>query len=426
MEPILAHTAPVKEATGSPALMRRLNAGRILRELRTAGPSSRADLTRVTGLSKPTVNGVVEDLRLAGYVEPVDGPAGAPQRTGRPAQLYAFRADFGYVLGIDIGADKLMLLLADASGEVVARERRTVRAMAARGPQAMLDQVARIAPALLDRAGVRAERLLAVVTGTPGVVSADGVVTTVPQLRNWEGVPLRARLQEIFACPVHVDREVHLSLLAEQWHGVAVDLDEALYVQIGMGVGAALLINGQIVRGADGGAGEIGSMPLSGNAAPPPAPGSFGPFELATGGVGIALRAQAAAATPGGARLLELAGGDVDAIEAKTVFAAAAGGDATAQALVDEVVAVLAQGIACLVCALNPRTVIVSGGLSRAGEALVGPLRAAVEHSVPFAPRFVISALSDEAVALGAVRRATEMVERSLFAEPDIKGARTA
>ncbi|MCW3021097.1 MAG: transcriptional regulator, partial [Conexibacter sp.] len=117
---------------------------------------------------------------------------------------------------------------------------------------------------------------------------------------------------------------------------------------------------------------------------------------------------------------------DVDAIEAKTVFAAAAGGNATAQALVDEVVAVLAPGSACLVCALNPRTGIVSGGLSRAGEALVGPLRAAVEHRVPFAPRFVISALSDEAVALGAVRRATEMVERSLFAEPDIKGARTA
>ncbi|MBB4660856.1 ROK family transcriptional regulator [Conexibacter arvalis] len=424
MEEILPDTRHVKEATGSPALMRRLNAGRILRELRTSGPRSRAELARVTGLSKPTVNGVVEELHRAGWVEPVEGADGPPQRTGRPAQLYAFRADFGHVLGIDIGADKLMLLLADATGEVVARARRSLRELAPRGPQAILDEVARSAPALLAGAGVAPERLLAVVAGTPGVVSADGVVTTVPQLRDWEGIPLRARLQEIFDCPVQVDREVHLSLLAEQWHGLAAGLDDALYVQVGMGVGAALLVNGQVVRGADGGAGEIGLMPLGGAlAAGASERGGFGPFETATGGVGIARRAQAAALTPDGARLLELAGGDVAAIEAKTVFDAAAEGDATARAIVDEAVAVLGQGIACLACALNPRTVIVSGGLSRAGEALVGPLRDEVARYVPFTPRFLISTLSDEAVALGAVRRATEIVERTHLAEPELAGS---
>src|SRR5690606_13207920 len=114
-----------------------------LGELRARGPLSRAELARITGLSKPTVNGVMEELHRAGYVAPHtpadDGPA--TPRLGRPGRLYAFRADFGHVLGIDIGADKLLLLLADAEGDVVASARRSTRALAASGPQAILAEV---------------------------------------------------------------------------------------------------------------------------------------------------------------------------------------------------------------------------------------------------------------------------------------------
>jgi predicted NBD/HSP70 family sugar kinase len=104
------------------------------------------------------------------------------------------------------------------------------------------------------------------------------------------------------------------------------------------------------------------------------------------------------------------------------VFAAAADGDAAAAQIVDGAIGVLAEGVAALVCALNPHTVIVSGGLSRAGDALVEPLRERVAELVPFPPRFLVSTLGDEAVALGAVRRATEVLERTMFNEPELAG----
>lgn len=392
--------------------MRRMNVSRVLQELRARGPLSRAELARSTGLSKPTVTSVVADLQQRGYVLPVadDGEHG---RVGRRPVLFRFRSDREYVLGVDIGADKLLVLLADLDGNVVASERRTARELARRGSAAMIAEVARTASQLFARVGVGQSSLVAVVAGTPGVVSEDGVVTLAPQIGEWEGLDLRAALAAVFDCPVHVEREVSLSLLAERWRGVAQGLDDALYIHLGVGVGAALLINGEVYRGADGAAGEIGSMPL-GPAVQPLLPG-FGPFESVTGGAGLARAGQAAAQSPPGARLLDLAGGDPEAVDAAHVFVAAKGGDPAAGDIVAAAVQTLAQGVACLVCALNPHTVVVSGGLSRAGDVLLGPLTAAVTELVPFPPRFLVSTLGDETVALGAVRRATETLSVDPF-----------
>jgi predicted NBD/HSP70 family sugar kinase len=410
-------------ANGSPALMRRMNATRVLQELRARGPLSRADLARRTGLSKPTVTSVVADLQRVGYVLPAadDGPH---RRVGRRPLLFRFRSDLEYVLGVDIGADKLLLLLAELDGNVVASKRRTTRQLARRGPKAIIAEVAKTASQLFAEAGIDQSSLLAVVAGTPGVVSAEGVVTLAPQLGEWEGLDLRGALSDVFDCPVHIEREVSLSLLAERWRGVAQGVDDALYIHLGVGVGAALLINGEVYRGADGAAGEIGSMPL-GSAATPLMPG-FGPFESVTGGAALARAGQAAAQTPAGAQLLALAGGDPESVDAAVVFTAADAGDAGATAIVAAAVSTLAQGLACLVCALNPHTVVISGGLSRAGDVLLGPLQAAVTELVPFTPRFLVSTLGDETVALGALRRATETLEYEPFLDRMTRGPRAA
>lgn len=398
-------------ANGSPALMRRMNLTRVLQELRARGPLSRAELARATGLSKPTVTSVVADLQQRGYVLPIDDDG--QQRVGRRPVLFRFRSDLRYVLGLDIGADKLLVLLADLDGNVVASKRRAARELARRGPTAIIAEVAKTAGELLAEVGVDQGDLLAVVAGTPGVVSDAGVVTLAPQLGKWEGLNLRAALSAVFDCPVHVEREVSLSLLAERWRGVAQGLDDALYIHLGVGVGAALLINGEIYRGADGAAGEIGSMPLG--PAVRPLLAGFGPFESVTGGAALARDGQAAARSPDGAQLLALAGGDPDSVDAAMVFAAAEEQDPSAAAIVAAAAQTLAQGVACLVCALNPHTVVVSGGLSRAGAVLLQPLTSAVAELVPFPPRFLVSTLGDETVALGALRRATETLDVEPF-----------
>jgi predicted NBD/HSP70 family sugar kinase len=394
--------------------MRRINAARVLREIRHAGAMSRADLARATGLSKPTITNVVEQLCASGQVQRVAASA-TELPVGRRPQLYELCADARRVVGIDIGGDKLVVVVASMEGEVLNTRRRDTARLSSRSPARMLALVRETTTALLADSRVDMGDLLAVGVGTPGVVSSEGVVTLAPQLRGWEGLDLGAAFREMFSCPVHVEREVTLSLLAEQWIGVAQDLDDALFVQLGVGVGAALLLGGQAYRGADGGAGEIGLMPSGPRPKSQSTGGAaFGPFESATGGAALAREGAAAARSRGGSRLLALAGGDPDAVTAAMVFASAADGDKTAMKILDRAIDVLAEGIAGLVCALNPSAVILSGGLSRAGEQLRAPLEQRVAAQVPFPPKFVISTVGDEGVALGAARRVIQALDSEL------------
>ena len=374
---------------GSPGLLRRLNSAAVLHAVRADGPVSRSELARATGLSKPTVNAAVELLLEQGYVSE-DGEA-ASGRPGRRPRLLRFASGLGHVLGIDIGANKVLVLVADLGGEVLATGRRRSE------PDALLELVEEAAAEALLAAGVGPESLKAVGVGTPGVVDpVSGRVTLAPQLPGWEGLELGARLEPSFACPVLVDNEVRLSLLAERWRGAAQEIDDAFFVQIGIGIGGGVLFGGEVYRGASGAAGEIGYLPLFDDE---PSDG-LGPFEHAAGGSAFA-------------RLAQRAG--LAAVDAETVFAAAAAGDAVATQVLETLLDRLARGIAAAIVVLNPATVIVGGGISRAGEQLRGPLERRIRALVPVAPRVILSQLGDEAVALGGVRLALHEVEQSLF-----------
>ena len=374
---------------GSPGLLRRLNSAAVLHAVRADGPVSRSELARATGLSKPTVNAAVELLLEQGYVSE-DGEA-ASGRPGRRPRLLRFASGLGHVLGIDIGANKVLVLVADLGGEVLATERRRSE------PDALFELVEDAAAEALLAAGVGPESLKAVGVGTPGVVDpVSGRVTLAPQLPGWEGIELGARLEPSFACPVLVDNEVRLSLLAERWRGAAQEIDDAFFVQIGIGIGGGVLFGGEVYRGASGAAGEIGYLPLFDDE---PSDG-LGPFEHAAGGSAFA-------------RLAQRAG--LAAVDAETVFAAAAAGDAVATQVLETLLDRLARGIAAAIVVLNPATVIVGGGISRAGEQLRGPLEQRIRALVPVPPRVILSQLGDEAVALGGVRLALQQVEQTLF-----------
>lgn len=396
--------------SGSPQLMRRLNSALVLRAIREAGSASRSELVRATGLSKPTVSEVVEGLLRTGYVSEA-APSDGRGRPGPRARLLTFRADFGHVLGVDVGADKVLVKLADLSGTILATERRQTRT--ARDADALLKALRAAAAAALRRGGVPRSSLKAVTVGTPGIVDpASGRITLAPQLPGWEGIDLGSALGSSFDCPVLVENEVRLSVLAERWRGAAQEIDDAVYVQIGVGIGAGILIGGQLYRGAFGAAGEIGYLPYPGGL---PLGDGPGPFEDAAGGNAFARLGREAAWGRGGRLLRQLAGGDPDSVDAKVVFAAAREGDAAARAIVDELTRRLAHGIAAVVAVLNPSTVIVGGGLSRAGADLLDPLDRLVSEHVPLPPRLVLSSFGDESVALGAVRLALQSVDERLF-----------
>lgn len=413
-------TAPTmtnQRRPAAPSLLRRMNAALVLDVIRADGPITRADIARATRLSKPTVNEVVRGLAERGYVvenAPVDGDHA--RRPGPRGRLLSFRADLGHVLGLDIGADKVLVAVSDLAGHVVATERRRTAHGQAPDIALVLDQARAVAADACRAAGVTRSDIKAVGVGTPGVVdSSSGAVTLAPQISGWNGVPLAAQLQSSFACPVLVENEVHLAMLAERWSGAACETSDAFLIHVGVGIGGAVLIDGRLYRGASGAAGEIGYLPLDDGADEDP-DRQLGPFERTAGGHGFARLGQAAARAPGGELLRELAGGDPDGVDAEIVFLAAARHNAAAARIVAQGVGRLARGIATVVLVMNPEVVILGGGISRAGEALRADVERRLRAFVPVMPRVVLSEFGDNAVTLGAVRLALQAVDADLFA----------
>jgi predicted NBD/HSP70 family sugar kinase len=367
-------------------------------------------LAKEVGLSNKTVNDVTEFLLKEGFIRDystIEDDRARPR--GPVPRLFTFRADLGHVLGIDVGADKIVALVADLSGHVVGSARR--QTSSAR-PLEILGEVRLAMASALQESQVDRSSLKAVAVGTPGVVDS-GLIRLAPQLGDWAGVDLGRELDPSLPCPVLVKNEAQLSILAERWLGSARGIDDAVYLQLGVGVGAALLIKGEAYGGASGAAGEIGYLPIFHQSrVTHDGPGSF---EAAVGGNAYARLGREAAATPNGALLLKLAGGDPAAVDAAVVFSAVEMGDPAARRIVDSLTATLARGIAAAVVLLDPAAVIIGGGLSRAGDALLEPLNRHLRRILPSAPRLVLSALGSEAVALGAVRLACEFAERQLF-----------
>src|SRR5262249_54576079 len=182
------------------------------------------------------------------------------------------------------------------------------------------------------------------------------------------------RLEPMFSGPVLVDNEVRLSLLAEQWRGAAEGIADAFLVQIGVGIGGGMLLGGEGYRGAGGAAGGIGYLPLWDDGA---RSGRLGPFERAAGGTAFARLARRAVEAAGGASaMLELAGGDPEAIDAEIVFAASAQGDRVAADVLEQLLDRLARGIAAAIVGVDPSTGVVGGGVARAGPSRPAPAAA--------------------------------------------------
>jgi glucokinase len=407
--------SPIVERHGvidSPAAVRRINRAHVLRIIQLEGPLTRPEVVRASGLSKATVRQVCDGLIAEGLVAEEIPGTDAGRGPGRPAASLRFQGAKGHVLGIDIGADNVLVLVADLGGRVLETHRVAVGGAGGPSRDELLGVVATAVGDALAAAGAERSTVRLAAVGTPGVVAPDtGVVRLAPQIAGWEGTRLAAELEERLGIAVHVESEVRLAVVGERWRGAANDLDDAIYLQLGVGIAAGTLVNGELHRGSAGGAGEIGYLPVRGTSLPAD---GVGAFEWSAGGRAFAREGQAAARRPDGARLLELAGGEVQAVNAEIVFAAAREHDPTGQAIVLEMAERLAYGVATLACVLNPAAVIVGGGLSKAGADLLTPLQRAVDRMVPLPPRLVLSELSDQAVALGALRMALEATHQEL------------
>lgn len=402
-------------ATGSPSLMRQLNLTSVLSVIRAQGPLPRPELARATGLSMPTVKQLVDLLMAKGYVEEVDPPVGtsAPRRPGPRARFVSFRATLGYVLALDVGAHNTVAKLADLSGSVISTVR-VVHPEPADRP-AVLHAIRTSVGRVYADSGVQPHDVRAMVIGTPGVVDPrTGEVTLAPQIANWDGIDLKSELSDIIHFPTVVENEAHLSLLAEQWIGAAHDHLNVVYIQLGIGIGAAILIDGRLYRGSSGAAGEIAYLVTDADV-DQPRDSAAGPFEWFAGGDAFRRRGAMAAIGARGATLLSMAGGDPDAVTAQIVIDAAAAGDAAASDVATSILERLGREVANIASILNPDLILLGGGIANAGDMVLRPIREAVERFAPRPPPVHLSGLGGDGAVLGAVRRAVDIADEATF-----------
>lgn len=264
---------------------------------------------------------------------------------------------------IDIGGTKILTGLIDQSGELVARKR--IETLADRGAEDIIARTVTALRALLHEIGAPEEALEAIGCSIPGPLDCNsGIVHFSPNL-GWRDVPFRDLMQRYFDVPVAIDDDAHCAALGEARMGAARGMDNAVYVTISTGIGAGIIIDGHIYRGAHGFAGEVGHMTIEA-AGPPCSCGNFGCFEALASGSAIAARAKQAV-IHGDQTMLSRFRDDLTQLSAEQVVNTAEKGDSVALRIIESAGRYAGIGLAAVASAFDPQVIVVGGGVMRSG-----------------------------------------------------------
>ena len=370
---------------GSQTSLREANERRVIRAVREAGAPTQADIARSTGLSRATVSNIVRELTADGLLLVTDTSAG-----GRRARAVSLAPGTGLAVGVDFGHSHLRVAVGDLAREVVAEEAMPldVGASAADG----LTAAEHLMDELLASAGATRADVLGIGLGVPGPVdAATGTLGSSTILPGWAGVHAADAARRRLGRPVHVDNDANLGALAEVTWGAARGHTDAAYIKISSGVGAGIVIGGQVYRGPGGTAGEIGHLTLN-ESGPMCRCGNRGCLETYAGGRYLA-------------DLLRPAHGD--GLTTARIVDLALAGDAPCRRAISDAGRYVGAGVASLCNLLNPTRVVVGGDLSRADALLLEPMAEAVRRSAISSAAALLSivpgVLGDRAEVLGAL-----------------------
>ncbi|TCO20525.1 putative NBD/HSP70 family sugar kinase [Kribbella steppae] len=344
----------------------------------TDGAQTVGVISAGTGLSRPTVHAVLDDLLEAGLVVSTEPSTVGP---GRPARAFRFAREAGLVAGVDLGPRGARAVICDLSG------RRLAYTELKRDRRAEVAMIQRAINAAADAGSIDVGRLRAVGVALPGVIETSGHLRASLALPELVGLPVAETVSQDLGCPVAIDNDIKLAALAEQRAGAGRGYSDVVYLQIGRRLSVSIVLNGVIRQGRHRLAGELG--------------------------------AQRGMRWTRNAQRGQLKWTSHPTSEA--VLTAAAGGDPDAQAEVEDFCEQIAGRIATVLLVVDPEVVVVRGGLPQDTGALLRPLAAAVEKELVFPerPPFVASALGREAVVLGAVGNAFDQFSSGIYGVHD-------
>jgi predicted NBD/HSP70 family sugar kinase len=370
-----------RPAAARPPLLRDLNERTVLEAIRLSAPISRAEISRSVGISKPTVSVALHSLLEAGLVRESDGRSDGPSYG---ATFFEPVPDAALALGLDLGARFLRGAICDLLGRVCARQDVELAGVGAPG---VLELAARLRERLIAACGLASEAIHGAVVGVPGVViPRSDEVHLAENVHGLEGMHIGAELERRLGVEVTVENDVNLAAVGERSQGVAQGVDDFVFLSVGTGLGAGIVLHGELHRGRHGAAGEVD-------------------YAL---GSGVDRRSDpcAEAVSDYARELASRAGGQTtlgSPFDVPSIFAAARAGDRIAAAVVEEEARRIALHIAPIAAVADVELVVVGGGIGANGDLLLDPVRERLAEALPYPPRVEVSSLGDAAVLSGAL-----------------------
>ncbi|SDR20843.1 Sugar kinase of the NBD/HSP70 family, may contain an N-terminal HTH domain [Rhizobiales bacterium GAS191] len=388
-------------AQSSP-VARQISVRSIMEAVLRQGSVSRAELARLTGLSKQTTSEVIRALEQGGWIRARGRKQGA---VGRSAATYELQDSGAFVLGVDLGGTKIHLALANLVGGIVAE------AVEPTHPQGGLDVVRQIGAMMrrvVAEASVDPGRIRCGAMGSPGVCQPDsGRITIAPNILGLDRINVTQALRERLGFPMAVDNDVNLAAKGEQWQGCCRDMGSFAFVALGTGIGMGLMADGRLLRGARGAAGEIAYLPFGGD--PFDSRGyRHGTLESALGSQAILERYRGF-------------GGEA-AQDVRGIFERLQHDDAAAEATLDEVARLLVQALMAVRAVADPEMIVLGGSIGQRFE-LIERVRALVLRYMADPLPVVASALGNRATIIGAIGMALTQLHDELFGFPGIPSA---
>jgi glucokinase-like ROK family protein len=379
----------VASGGGSLESLRRANQLAVVDALRRERSASRADLMRITGLSRTTITSLLTALLERGMVVESEVEA-QRQGRGRPPALLRLAPTAGAVLGVDFGHRHLRVAVADLSSTVLAERRADVDVDTA--AEFALDLAANMVAEALEEAGLGIDRVVGAGMGLPGPIDRrTGRVGSSVILPAWSGLDAAEQLSRRLGVPVDVDNDANLGALAEFTSGAARGVDDVIYVKVSSGIGAGIILGGRLHRGVTGNAGEIGHVEVRPDGVVCRC-GNRGCLETVASGTAL---------------LGVLRPVHGDALTLASMLELAAAGDPGTLRVIHDAGRAIGQALADLCNSLNPAAIVVGGDLSAAGTPLLDGIRDAVDrHAQPGAAeavRVMRSVLGERAEVLGAL-----------------------
>ena len=377
-------------------LVRKINQQRIMKIVSEKNPIGIPQLIKASGLSRPTVDLIISLFLENGLIRESGFTHGRP---GRKAALYELDLNTGFGVGVDLGGSKIACAIADIGGKILADIYEPINP---KGGSSIIAQIIEMINNVAQKANISPDKIKQISIGTPGVISKDGQLSLGANVQNLDGMHLQSILRKLFDVEVGVENDLNLAAVGEFLHGSAKEILNFALIQLGTGIGAGIFVDGQLVRGARGAAGEVAFLPLFGDLTDPLAVEN-GLIESVVGTKGITKRYQ------------ELTKSNKQ-VTVKEIFELASKGQPDALTVVQEVGKYLGYLCASLKAIVDPELIIIGGGIG-SNQMLLPIIQQWANKLVPFEVKIITTNLDVKAGVIGAAAYAAEKIRTRMMVE---------